>query len=81
MRRIVNARFVSWCRVKTVSSVRLTYHPHPPLTQEEARDLRATTLRYVLDRYFEKQEAAETSGEKGSRELQTSGRPDEDRSQ
>ena len=54
--------------MKTVSSAHVTYHLHPLLTPEEARDLRARALRYAFDRYFEKQKAKTGDGEKGSGE-------------
>ena len=64
-----------------MSSARVTYHPHPLLTPEEARDLRARALRYAFDRYFEKHKAAKTGGgEKGSGEQRTPREPDKDRS-
>ena len=56
IRQIVNGRFFSWCRVKTVSSARLTYHPHPLLTQEEARDARARAWAFVFTCWRAKRE-------------------------
>ena len=65
-----------------MSSARVAYHPHPLLAPEEARELRVTALRYALDRYFEKQKAANTSGiEKDSGERLASSRRDDDRKQ
>jgi len=45
-----------------------TIYPSPSITPEQARDARARALRYALDRYFEKQKAAKTGGEKDSGE-------------
>ena len=45
-----------------------TIYPSSSITPEQARDAHARALRYALDRYFEKQKAAETGGEKGSGE-------------
>jgi hypothetical protein len=63
-----------------MNSIRITVKTPPSTTAEDARELRAHALRYALDRYFEKQKAAETSdGEKGFGEHRTSSRRDEDR--
>ena len=49
------------------------------LTPQQARDARARALRYALDRYFEKQKAAKTSGgEKDSGEQQAPRKRDKD---
>jgi len=45
-----------------------TIYPSPSITPQQARDARARALHYALDRYFEKQKAAKTGGEKGSGE-------------
>jgi len=48
---------------------RIVVLPHPAISPEDARDARARALRYALDRYFEKQNAAKTGGgKKGSGE-------------
>ena len=56
---------------------RILLKPASHIIGEEARDARVRALRYVLDRYFEKQKAATTSGgEKGSEEQRTPREPD-----
>ena len=61
---------------------RIVVLPHPAISPEDARDARANALRYALDRYFEKQKVAETSGiEKDSGERLASSRRDDDRKQ
>ena len=58
---------------------RIVVRPHPAISPEDARDARARVLRYALDRYLEKQNAAETGGEKGPGERRApSRRPDKD---
>ena len=52
-----------------MNSIRITVKPIPGTTAEEACELRARALRYALDRYFEKEKGAKTSGgKKGSGE-------------
>ena len=61
---------------------RIVVRPHPALSPEDARDARAHALRYIFDRYFEKQKAAKASGgEKGSGEQRTPREPDKNRRQ
>jgi hypothetical protein len=63
-----------------VYKARILLKPASHITGEEARDARVRALRYALDRYFEKQKAATTSGgEKGSGEPQAPREPDKDR--
>ena len=58
---------------------RIVVRPRPAISPEDARDARARALRYVLDRYFEKQKAAKTGGgEKGSGERQPPRERDKD---
>jgi len=62
-----------------VYKARILLKPASHITGEEARDARVRALRYVLDRYFEKQKAATTSGgEKGSEEQRTPSKRDKD---
>ena len=57
----------------------IVVRPHPAIWPEDARDARARALRYVFDRYFEKQKAPKTGdGEKGPGERRASSRPDKD---
>jgi hypothetical protein len=64
------------------SNLSIIVESTPGLTPEEACDLRATALRYALDRYFEKQKAAKTSGgEKGSGKRRAPSKRDTDRRQ
>ena len=61
---------------------RIVVRPRPAISPEDSRDARANALRYALDRYFEKQKAANTSGiEKDSGERLASSRRDADRKQ
>jgi hypothetical protein len=41
--------------------------PTPGLAPEQARNTRARALRYALDRYFGKQQAAEAEGDKDAK--------------
>ena len=60
---------------------RIVIRPHPAISPEDARDVRARALRYAFERYHEKQKAAKTGGgEKGSGEQRTPREPDKDRS-
>jgi hypothetical protein len=43
------------------TSSRVVLTPTPGLTEEQARDARAWALRFAIDRYLEKQEAADAS--------------------
>ena len=61
-----------------MNSPRITVKHIPGTTAEEACELRARALGYALDRYFEKQKAAKTGGEKGSGEPQAPREPDTD---
>jgi hypothetical protein len=61
---------------------RIVVRPHPALSPEDARDARAHALRYIFDRYFEKQRAAKTGGgEKGSGERRAPSKRDKNRRQ
>jgi hypothetical protein len=55
--------------MKRANSVYITYVPWPDIGPEQARDARARALRFAIDRYFEKQKVAKTSGDDGKRDL------------